>query len=266
MPGDLKLNPKDGQRYAWIPPGKFTMGCSPGDSECQDWENPAHEVEISKGFWLGQTAVTVGAWKRYRSATGKPPLPTMDTMGRNNLNEASGDENMPIVFISWDETSDFCHWGGGRLPTEAEWEHAARAGSTGSRHGSLDSIAWHGDNSGKRRIDSAQFWTSDRRNYPKRLFENGNGAHPAGLKEPNAWKLYDMQGNVWQWVSDWYDEKYYAQAEKVDPHGPPSGTSRAVRGGSWFDFPRNVRVSFRGRYKPANRSFNIGCRCAWELP
>jgi formylglycine-generating enzyme required for sulfatase activity len=260
QPGQLKVNPADAQLYAWIPPGRFRLGCSLGDGECFDNEKPAHDVQIAKGFWLGRTSVTVGAWKRYRAATGKPALPAVDAMGRK-INEAGGDDNLPAVSMTWYEARGFCEWSGGRLPTEAEWEYAARAGSTASRYGSLDAIAWYGDNSGRLRVDSAQIWREDQANYVKRLYDNGHALHLVGQKQPNAWNLYDTLGNVWQWTADWYDGKYYDRRDMQDPPGPPSGQSRVIRGGAWNYYPRVIRVSFRGRYAPEQHEDNIGLRC-----
>jgi formylglycine-generating enzyme required for sulfatase activity len=260
--GDVKVNPTDGQRYVWIPAGKFTMGCSLGDDECSDNEKPSHEVTLTKGFWLAQTTVTVGAWKRYRTATGARALPTGDSMGRKNLNEGSADDDMTAVAATWDEAKSYCEWSGGRLPTEAEWEFAARAGNPTSRYGDLDAIAWLADNSGKQRINSTELWRNDRANYDQRLFENGNGPHPVKRKQPNAWKLYDMLGNVWQWTADWYDKKYYERNDNRDPAGPASGTQRAQRGGSWLVSPRTARVSSRGWSEPDVRDHDVGVRCA----
>jgi len=258
--GQTKVNPKDGLTYVWIQPGTFTKGFSVGDSECDADEKPPHPVTITAGFWMGQTPVTVGAWKRYRVATGKPALDTTDTSGRKNLNEASGDDAMPAVAMTWDEAKAFCEWEGGRQPTEAEWEYAARAGSTVARYGSLDAIAWYGDNSGKQRLDSAEIWRTDRANYAKRLFENGNGPHPVGQKQANAWNLYDMLGNVWQWTADWYADKYSGNSE-ADPRGPTSGQYRTLRGGSWNNNPMSVRVSYRNALGPEYRGSSVGFRC-----
>jgi formylglycine-generating enzyme required for sulfatase activity len=266
-PGQVKVNPKDGQRYVWIPPGTFAMGCSPADYECFGDEKPAHQVTITKGYWMGQTAVTVGAWKQYHAATAKPALPTTETRGRNDLNKVGSDDNIPVVSVTWGEARDFCGWAGNRLPTEAEWEYAARAGNTSARYGSLDAVAWYGDNSGKQPIDSTAIWRKDQANYAKRLSENGNRPHPVGRKAPNAWNLYDMLGNVWQWTADWYDAGDYGRGENRDPMGPPGGQYRILRGGSWYYVPRGVRVSGRLRIEPEFRFNDFGFRCAGnEVP
>ena len=261
--GTVKTNPEDGQLYVWIPPGNFMMGCSPDDKECDGDEKPAHQVEITKGFWLGQTSVTVGAWKRHAGATGKsmPPEPQIDDRA---LNAHWSDEQQPIVDITWAEARDYCQQAGGRLPTEAEWEYAARAGSAGSRYGSLDTIAWHADNGGRSRIDSARIFNSDQKNYGKRLNANGNGPHGVAQKQPNAWGLYDMLGNVYQWTADWYNERYYEQNEGKDPPGPSDGLYRTLRGGSWYSYPRSLRVSGRDWLVPSSRLSGAGVRCAWE--
>ena len=236
-PGQVKVNSKDGQRYAWIPPGTFMMGCSPGDTNCYDDEKPSHAFTITKGFWMRQTPDTVGGWKAYRLATGKAALGTTDTSGRTNLNEANPDENMPVVLMTWGEASDFCGWAGGRLPTEAEWEYAARAGSTSARYGDLDNIAWYADNSGPQRIDSTQMIIADRPNYLTQLFNNGVGAHTVGQKLANGWNLFDTLGNVKQWTADWYAADFYGSPAAADHAGPPDGTHRTMRGGSWSYFP-----------------------------
>jgi sulfatase modifying factor 1 len=254
-----RVNPKDGLTYVWISPGTFTMGCSTGDSNCEADEQPAHTVTITKGFWMGQTTATVGAWKRFRTATGKEALTPSDNEGRK-LNEAAADDS-PAVLMNWDEAQEFCGWSGMRLPTEAEWEYAARAGSTAATYGNLDDIAWYGDNSGRQHIDSATLWRDDKSNYSKRLFENGNFQHPVARKAPNQWKLYDMLGNVWQWTNDWYGEKYYASGENRDPRGPSSGQYRVARGFTWSSIPKEARVSYRIGQAQASATATLGVRC-----
>jgi formylglycine-generating enzyme required for sulfatase activity len=266
--GETWVNPKDGLKYVWIPPGKFLMGCSPGDNECEDKERPAHQVTISKGFWIGQTEVTVEAYRRFSEATGRemPPAP--------DFNAGWANRNMPIVGVTWEEAQAYCQWVGGRLPTEAEWEYAARAGSTEPRYGPLDEIAWYADNSGRQRLDSKSILEADLANYHRRVTENGNGTHPVGQKLPNGFGLYDTLGNVWEWVNDWQDStpipSYYQHSPSSDPTGPPRGGGfgpyRVLRGGSWSNPPGQVRVSFRYGYYPNIRpSFFAGLRCASDV-
>ena len=261
--GQVRSNERDGQQYVWIPPGNFRMGCSFGDGECLEGEQPVREVTITKGFWLAQTAATMRTWRKYRLAAGGASLPVMDDHG-HKLNDAHADDDMPVNGLTWQEAAHLCAWAGGRLPTEAEWEYAARAGTTSVRYGDLDLIAWFGSNSGKNRLDSEKLWEADRRKYAMMLLENDNNPHAVGRKQPNPWNLYDMLGNVWQWTADWYDHGYYARAENVDPSGPPTGKLKVLRGSSWGEVPRTVRVSIRGRDEPEGRSSTFGVRCTWQ--
>jgi formylglycine-generating enzyme required for sulfatase activity len=230
--GTTKIHPKDGLKYVWIPPGTFRMGCSAGDEECYSDETPEHSVTITRGFWLGQTPVTQVAYQRVRG--GNPS----HFLGEQ-LPGFQG-EQLPVETVTWSQAKAYCEAVGGRLPTEAEWEYAARAGSDAPRYGDLDEIAWYSKNSDSK-------------------------THTVGLKQANQWRLYDMLGNVWEWVGDWYDEKYYAKSPSVDPTGPTSGQYRVVRGGSWYVGSRNLRSSYRGRYVPGLGGDSLGFRCAREV-
>jgi formylglycine-generating enzyme required for sulfatase activity len=232
--GAVKQNPKDGLKYIWIPPGTFQMGCSPGDSDCGFDEKPAHPVTLSKGFWIGQTEVTVGAYKRFAHQTGRGMPPQL------SINKGWANEAMPIVNISWNDAQVYCKWAGGRLPTEAEWEYAARGGNTAARYGPLDEVAWYGNNS-------------------------GHQLHAVGQKRANGLGLFDTLGNVWEWVNDWYDQNYYKNSPAQDPPGPTSGQYRVLRGASWDFDPRGVRVSGRGRLAPGDGGTNVGVRCGGEV-
>jgi formylglycine-generating enzyme required for sulfatase activity len=210
------------------------MGCSPGDSECSGDEKPAHQVTLSKGFWMGQTEVTVAAYKRYATATAT----AMPSAPESNSGWAN--EQMPIVNVSWNDADGYCRWAGGRLPTEAEWEYAARAGSTEVRYGPVDDIAWYHENSGGK-------------------------THEVGQKRANAFNLFDMLGNVWEWVSDGYGEKYYEGSPGRDPQGPGSGEKRVLRGGTWYYGLSDVRASYRYGHSRGGRYYFIGFRCGREV-
>ena len=193
-----------------------------------------HQVTITKGFWIGQTEVTVGAFRRFAAGTGKamPEAPS--------FNPGWSNEQMPIVNVSWDDAHAYCSWAGGRLPTEAEWEYAARGGSTEAQYGPPDEVGWDSNNSGQK-------------------------AHEVAQKRPNGFGLYDVLGNVWEWVNDWYDQNYYQHSPSQDPSGPANGQMRILRGGSWVPNSWNNRVSFRLGLCPDVRDTNYGFRCGGEV-
>ena len=242
--GTGQANPNDGQHYVWIPPGTFQMGCSPGDRACGDpgflqnipLEHPAHAVQITRGFWVGQTEVTVGA---YRAMAAKMSVKAPG---------AKASDRHPQVNISWDEARRYCEWAGGRLPTEAEWEYAARGRSPAPRYGEISEIGWHSGNS-------------------------GGVAHEVGQKKPNEFGLHDMLGNVREWVADAFDPFYYQQSPASDPKGPPSRLRptppirftdhRGVRGGSFSLDPPFARASMRDHAWPMTRYGDLGFRCVW---
>lgn len=213
-----KVNPKDGLTYLLIPPGRFIMGCSPGDEECFDEEKRSHEVTLTSGFWMGQTDVTQEAYQR--------------VMGRNPSHFKGA--NLPVDSVSWSEAQEYCQKVGARLPTEAEWEYAARGSNPSSRNGPLGDIGWHRGNSRSK-------------------------THAVAQKKANPYGLYDMLGNVWQWTADWYGD--YAFTPASDPTGPGGGTGRALRGGSWADNSRFLRESEREGALPGDRYDVIGFRC-----
>ena len=166
------VNPKDGLTYVWIPAGTFTMGCSAGDGQCYDDEKPAHQVTIASGFRMGRTTVTQEAYQR---VAGKNP---------SHFKGAQ----LPVDSVNWNEAQNYCRAVGMRLPTEAEWEYAARAGSSGSRYGDIDQIAWYVGNSGGK-------------------------THEVMQKQPNAWGLYDTLGNIRQWTTDLPTREYSVKVQ-----------------------------------------------------
>jgi formylglycine-generating enzyme required for sulfatase activity len=260
--GEIRTNARDGQRYVWIPGGKFVMGCSPGDDNCKQDEKPSHAVKITRGFWIGQTETTVGAWKRYaeKNGVGLPPEINVRTY---NWNPRWADDAQPIVNVLWQEAQAYCNAGGGRLPTEAEWEYAGRGGARlpVSRYGAPDEIGWYGNNSGTQHVDSDEIAKTDRANYGARVIANKERMHAVGIKKPNAWGLHDMLGNADEWVADWYSETYYEASEAVDPQGPSSGESKVARGAGFGRNPADMRVSFRRSLAPDVRNGDFGFRC-----
>ena len=208
------------------------MGCSANDRGCDPNERPVHAVSLTRGFWLGQTEVTVAAYKRFARATiGEMP-------DSPEVNRGWKNERQPMVDVSWKDAAAFCGWAGGRLPTEAEWEFAARGGVALRRYAELDDIAWTSENS-------------------------GNTLHPVAQKQANRYGLYDMLGSVWEWTADWFRDSYDAAAQ-TDPRGPSEGAYRVVRGGAWNFSPSATRASDRGKSRPDNDNQDLGFRCVVE--
>ncbi len=244
-----------GMEFVRIQPGEFLMGCSTGDDECDDNEKQAHRVEITKAFEIGKYEVTQAQWQ--------------SVMGTNPSRFRGSDR--PVEQVSWNAVQQFLEELNAqqdgyryRLPTEAEWEFAARAGTTGAYAGPLDDLGWYGNNSGGIYLNADALWRTDESTYGRRLSDNGNQTHPVGQKQPNRWGLFDMHGNVWEWVQDWYGADYYREGPPSDPAGPPTGQHRVQRGGAWFDGAWNTRVSSRLTLEPNGRSINIGFRCVRE--
>ena len=266
--------------FVYIPAGTFQMGSTAG----YDNEEPVHGVTISKGYLMGRHEVTQKEYEKYCSYTG----------GENKKpTELYGDgDDYPAYYVSWYDAVVYCNrrsiaedltpcyaiggktnpdeWGtvptsndskwngvtcdwnanGYRLPTEAEWEYAARAGDA-----TTEEKTWSGTKT-----------ENDLENYAWYSKNNGRKTHQVGKLAPNAWGLYDMSGNVWEWCWDWYDEKYYSSSstESVpNPTGPTGGSSddyRVFRGGSWSNGTDSCEVSFRGYSGPIYRSSSLGFR------
>ena len=229
--------------FRYAPADTFQMG-SPANEEGRASDETQHRVTLIRGFWMAETEVTQDQWQRVMGSTpshfkecGKTcPVEQVSWFDAvtfaNRLSEKAGRET--CYEISGQEVKlEGLGCFGFRLPTEAEWEYAARAESPGRRYGELDAIAWYRGNSGGK-------------------------THPVAQKDANAWGLRDMLGNVWEWVWDWREE-YPAQAAR-DPLGPARGSNRVARGGGWDDTARGCRAADRGAGNPASRYRALGFR------
>lgn len=228
-----------------IKAGAFSMGSLDSDSKANPYEKPQHEVKITRDFHLGRFPVTQ---EQYEAVTGKNPSYYSATGFNSGLVTGLDTRRFPVEHVSWDEAKAFCDQLSKQdpqsrkfsLPTEAQWEYACRAGTStryffGDDPAKLDAHAWYAKNSRER-------------------------PHQVGSKKPNAWGLYDMQGNVWQHCADWYDEKYYDNSPKEDPPGPDKGEARVLRGGCWKDGAEDCRAAARDRTETSATAIDAGFR------
>lgn len=240
-PVNMRLHPRiivnehQNMAFVEVPAGEFKMGGCKYDAE-----QPIHVVRITQSFLLGKYPVTNAQYAEFMDQTetriGKP-----EYWDDRRFNQP----DQPVVGVSWDEACAFCEWIGGRLPSEAEWEYACRAGSTteysfGNDADELGDHAWFSQNSN----DQSQ---------------------PVGAKKPNPWGLHDMHGNVWEWCADWWEDSYERRAKStvvIDPTGPLEGPVRVGRGGSWHVPPGCCRSAYRNGYTPSFRSSSLGFRVA----
>lgn len=250
-----------GMKFVRIEPGQFWMG-SPQNEEGRFDDETQHHVKLTKPFFMATTTVTQKQWTDVMATVLNPKQATLAGVG----------DDYPMYDVSWQEAVDFCKKLGSRdghhyrLPTEAEWEYACRAGTSSAYGGTgrLDEMGWFADNSGDARIDSANIWTTDVAHYGDRLRANHCATHPVGKKRPNAWGLFDMHGNVGQWCQDAY--KADVTGETLNPMVEGDGTApRVLRGGSWRDGPLFCRSAFRYRFAPGFRFNLIGFRICLDF-
>lgn len=252
--GDTWLRPKDRVTMIYIPGGDFTMGSTNGEVD----ESPPHLVQV-EGFWLDRFEVTNAAFQQFVQETGYRTDAEKAGWGslwrdrqwnrvdgldwRHPSNPSQGLSAMmdhPVVQVSWNDAQAFCRWAGGRLPSEAEWEFAAR-GSQGRTY------PW-GNQYDSSRLNAASGGT-----VPVGRYETGKSACGA----------YDLAGNVWEWVNDWYQDDYYGTSPRVNPSGPNTGTHKGLRGGAWDLTGGDSRSTDRGALPPDGRGDTVGFRCLW---
>jgi formylglycine-generating enzyme len=248
---------------ARIPAGDFLMGAADFEHD----ERPVHRVFVSE-FFIGRFAVTQDEYAKFIRATGHPApsirgLPLVTTGGRDAMfrelaapyvwedgNPPAAHGSHPVVLTRYEDAIAYCRWLSEslrrvvRLPTEAEWEKAARGGFEGQRY------PWGDDIDGSR----CNYLTDP-------AVKKQRGTRPTGTYSPNAYGLYDMAGNVWEWVSDWYHADYYGLADPRDPQGPSTGSMRILRGGSWVnDDVSMLRCAYRHKVPPDTYAHSIGFR------
>jgi formylglycine-generating enzyme required for sulfatase activity len=219
---------------ALVPAGEFTMG-----STLKADEKPVHRPYLD-AFYMDKYHVTVGQFAKYLEATGTEAPPEWEIMNQ------ARHQKRPVVNVSWSDAATYCKWAGKRLPTEAEWEKAARG---------TDGRLYPWGNEAPTRLHA---------NFGKKDWAYHMALVPVGMFElgKSPYGIYDMAGNAWEWVNDWYDHDYYKKSPMKNPQGPATGKSKVVRGGNWLYIQEFLRSSFRFNADPSGRQFGYGFRCA----
>lgn len=228
------ISGRDGMSMVYVPEGEFTMG-----SDMNPDEQPIHQVALD-AYWIDQTEVTNAMYRGCVAANQCRPLNHISSNSRDSYFYDPNFSNYPVVHVSWNDASDYCAWAGRRLPTEAEWEKAARGA-----HGNL--YPWGNEDPNSTLINLDLIDTT------------AAGQYPAGA---SFYCAFDMAGNVWEWVSDRYGESYYTDSPSSNPTGPEEGAFRVLRGGSWFHLDGSDRSSERYHNSDRFNSNKIGFRCA----
>lgn len=230
---------------ALVPAGEFQMGDEEGNTD----ESPVHTVRLDD-FYIDIYEVTNARYDECVRAGACETVLNIDSETREDYYGSSSYADYPVIYVTWNMAQTYCRWRGVDLPTEAQWEKAARGGLPGADYpwGDREPVCL------KRSKNGAKFDDNDAC--------DGTNTEPVGSYHANGYGLYDMAGNVWEWTQDWYNENYYHRSPDKNPTGPASGIYRVVRGGSWYYNPFFMRVAARDKYAPALANLNIGFRCA----
>ena len=236
-----QISPKDGMVLINIPAGDFLMGSADSDKEANSDEKPQHKIYLDT-FWIDKTEVTNAMYALCVKAGACQALIETKSFARSSYYADTQFKNFPVIYISWDDATKYCKWVERRLPTEAEWEKAAR-GAEGKIY------SW-GDTSPNPSL----------LNFNKNVGDTTQvGKYSDGA---STYGVLDMAGNVWEWVADWYDEKYYSKSPNRNPDGPASGQFRVLRGGAWVTEANYVRAAQRLKVAFDFRDSIVGFRCA----
>lgn len=246
---EKEVTGKDGAPMVLIPEGSFPMGVPHGDRDGGRDEYPRHDVFVSN-FYIDKFELTNGRYLEFVKAT-RHRIPQNPKNATRNLWEgetiAESLIDRPVINVDWADAQAYCQWAGKRLPTEAEWEKAAKG--TADRR-----FPWGNVEPTNKHLNFNQQWIGEKTLMPVGSYEAGKS--PFGV--------YDMAGNVWEWVNDWYDARYYEKSPAKNPTGPETGTKRVLRGSGWQNETPTVRIFTRVDSDPTIRNESTGFRCAMD--